>query len=36
MFTDDLIDGYMALRWEEVTQVQMTPHPAEFVMYYSV
>ena len=36
VFTDDLIDGYLELRREEVTNLDMTPHPAEFAMYYSV
>ncbi len=36
VFTDDLIDGYMALKWEEVYAVEQTPHPVEFAMYYSV
>ena len=36
VFTDDLIDGYIALRTEEVRAFQMTPHPLEFALYYSV
>jgi len=36
VFTDDLIDGYMELRWEEISRLQMTPHPVEFQLYYSV
>ena len=36
VFSDDLIDGYMALKWEEVYTVEHTPHPAEFSLYYSV
>ena len=35
VFTDDLIDGYMALKWEEVYKFEHTPHPIEFAMYYS-
>jgi len=35
-FTDDMIDGYLELKWEEVTRLEMTPHPVEFDMYYSV
>ena len=35
-FPDDLIDGYLALRWEEVYNFEHTPHPVEFAMYYSV
>ncbi len=36
VFSDDLIDGYMALKWDEVHTVEHTPHPAEYKMYYSV
>jgi len=36
VFSDDLIDGYLALKWEETNLVDMTPHPAEFKLYYSV
>ena len=36
VFTDDLIDGYMALKWEEVHTFEHTTHPVEFAMYYSV
>ncbi len=36
VFTDDLIDGYMELKWEEVVRFEMAPHPIEFDMYYSV
>jgi len=32
---DDAIDGYLELKWEEVTQFEHTPHPVEFKMYYS-
>jgi len=35
VFSDDLIDGYMALKWEEVYNFEHTPHPVEFQMYYS-
>ena len=35
VFTDDLIDGYMALKWEEIYAFEHTPHPVEFQMYYS-
>ncbi len=35
VFTDDLIDGYIQLRWEEVYNFEHTPHPIEFQMYYS-
>jgi glutamine synthetase len=36
VFTDDLIDGYIKLKMEEVTRIRMTTHPVEFDMYYSL
>jgi glutamine synthetase len=36
VFTDDQIDGYIELKMEEVERVEMTPHPVEFDLYYSV
>ncbi len=36
VFSDDLIDGYIALKMEEVTRMRMTTHPIEFEMYYSL
>lgn len=35
VFTDDMIDGYIALKMEEVTRLRMETHPAEFDLYYS-
>jgi glutamine synthetase len=35
VFTDDLIDSYIELKWEEVYNFEHTPHPVEFQMYYS-
>jgi glutamine synthetase len=32
---DDMIDGYIDLKMEEVTRLNMTTHPVEFDMYYS-
>ena len=32
---DDMIDGYIELKWEEVYNFEHTPHPVEFKMYYS-
>jgi glutamine synthetase len=32
---DDMIDGYLALKWEDVYNFEHTPHPVEFQMYYS-
>ena len=34
VFTDDLIDAYIALKMQEVTRLRMTTHPVEFDMYY--
>ncbi len=36
VFTDDMIDGYIELKMEEVTTLRMTTHPVEFDMYYSL
>ncbi len=36
VFPDDLIDGYLALKWDEIGTVEATPHPVEFKLYYSV
>jgi glutamine synthetase len=36
VFDDDMIDAYIDLKMEEVTRIQMTTHPVEFDMYYSV
>jgi glutamine synthetase len=36
VFTDDSIDAYIALKAEEVEMLNMTTHPVEFDMYYSV
>ena len=36
VYTDDLIDGYIELKAENVTQLRMATHPVEFEMYYSL
>jgi glutamine synthetase len=36
VFTNDLIDGYIKLKMDEVTRLRMTTHPVEFDMYYSL
>jgi len=36
VFTDDMIDGFIELKSEEITRLRMETHPAEFDMYYSV
>jgi glutamine synthetase len=36
VMSDDMIDAYIALKAEEVEKLNMTTHPVEFEMYYSV
>jgi glutamine synthetase len=36
VFSDDLIDAYIALKMNDVTRLRMTTHPVEFDMYYSL
>ncbi|MAZ65778.1 MAG: glutamine synthetase [Kangiellaceae bacterium] len=36
VFSDDTIDAYIELKKEEVTYLNMTTHPVEFDLYYSV
>ncbi|MEX1154415.1 type I glutamate--ammonia ligase [Parvibaculum sp.] len=36
VFTDDQIDAYLELKWEECMRYEMTPHPVEYDMYYSI
>ncbi len=36
VFSQDQIDGYMELKWEEVHAFEHAPHPIEFSLYYSV
>ena len=36
VFTEDQIQSYCELRWEEVLNFEQAPHPIEFSMYYSV
>jgi len=35
VFTDDMIDAYIALKYEEVQRFRVTTHPIEFEMYFS-
>ena len=35
VFTDDVIDGYMELKQEEVDRLRLATNPVEFDMYYS-
>ena len=36
VFTRDMIDGYIALKAQEIDRYRLTPHPVEFDMYYSL
>jgi glutamine synthetase len=36
VFSNDMIDAYIALKMEEVTRFRMTTHPVEFDMYYGL
>jgi glutamine synthetase len=36
VFSEDMLDAYVALKMEEVTRFRMTTHPLEFDMYYSL
>ena len=35
VFSDDQIDSYIELKWDEVMRWETTPSPVEFDMYYS-
>jgi glutamine synthetase len=36
VFSDDLIDGYIELKMQEVTRFRSATHPLEFQMYYAI
>ncbi|HEN47140.1 MAG TPA: glutamine synthetase, partial [Mizugakiibacter sp.] len=36
VFNDDFIDGYIALKMQEVTRLRAATHPVEYAMYYSL
>ena len=36
VFTEDMIQAYIAIKREEDTRVRQIPHPAEFELYYSL
>ncbi len=36
VFTNDMLDGYIELKMDEVTRLRMTTHPVEYDMYYSL
>ena len=35
VFTDDMIDAYLALKQQEVQRIRMSVHPVEYDLYYS-
>jgi glutamine synthetase len=36
VFTQDFLDSYIALKRQDIQRINMTPHPVEFELYYSV
>ncbi|MEH6476404.1 MAG: type I glutamate--ammonia ligase [Sneathiella sp.] len=36
VFTKDMIEAYIAMKWEDVYRFEQAPHPVEFDMYFSV
>ena len=34
VFSDDFIDNWIDIKYEEVQQLRQRPHPHEFTMYY--
>ena len=36
VFSDDLIDAYISLKYADMTRVRMATHPLEFQLYYSL
>jgi len=34
VFTNDFIDNFIDMKYEEVQQLRQRPHPHEFFMYY--
>ncbi|MCB1568780.1 MAG: glutamine synthetase, partial [Xanthomonadales bacterium] len=36
VFSDDLIDAYIAFKMKEVTRFRAAAHPVEYDMYYGV
>jgi glutamine synthetase type I len=36
VFSNNMLDAYIALKMEEVTRFRMTTHPVEYEMYYSL
>jgi glutamine synthetase len=35
VFTDNMLDAYIHMKLEEATELNRTPHPLEFKLYYS-
>ena len=35
VFTREMLEAYMELKWQEVYAFEHTPHPIEYAMYYS-
>lgn len=35
VFTKEMIDAYLGLKWEEVHAFEQMPHPIEYTMYYN-
>jgi glutamine synthetase len=35
VFSEDMLEAYIALKEEELTRFRMTTHPVEFDMYYA-
>jgi len=35
VFTEDFIDNFIEIKYEEVQQLRQRPHPHEFFMYYA-
>ena len=35
VFTEDMLQGYIELKMEEIDMFETMPHPIEFMMYYS-
>ena len=36
VFTDNMIDAYIGLKYEDVQRLRQSTHPCEFEMYYSL
>jgi glutamine synthetase len=36
VFSKEFIDAYIELKKQDIQRINMTPHPVEFELYYSV